>query len=1122
MLDALEGAVPPQVAEGEMAAAAAAAAAATTAAATAVADEEMARDVDWYAAVQRALTVRQRRKIDSTELLDASWTASTELTMRAHLSGILGMSQLLQSTTLSVEQGMYNSGMRNSAKVLLDELSSVVDRLELTAEAFKSPAKPRQEAYDVREVVEDAAKSIAELFKRRVHVSTYLDPAADWAVRGYGQAGLCRILRNLATFFHGASADVSAILIVVQQTVVPPEGATSAREADGASELSEANQGAQGGLYMPVPAPAPASRPTPASAPAEAAEAAVAAEASEAAIAAVPAEAADRPNAPLLTSIAFQVRALNGQGRAATLSRVMHTLRASLATWLEGTASRESPMGTGIDLKLWLASRLVWDAGGITAADDGGSTLHFRLGYSRDTAVEGGGPPRPLALPNAAAAAASAMAPKLLLVEASAPLRRVQRLYLQAWGFRVVELEHIAQVRERLRDDLTLSVVLINVHAQGLLSVEVESDDHLVLTAAPTPGVVTGLPSDARELSETLSNDSADCGQWPAGGSLQQESGFHGGAQSFSCQAAELGGAEEELDAASAEFAEALELKRMGAALGVPIMVLTPYNSAMVSRWLAHVEGLRNTDGHANGDGGADGGGGGGGDGSERGRCSGGEPGRFGGLPADSNPCMWQALTTPVTAQQLLDALRVALSDPPTPSPRSLSELEAPPAADRRARSASCESCNTSSGASCGASAVGADDAPSVQHIASHPFLDELPIRVLVVDDVSMTQKLLFWILEQNQIQCDCACNGFEALRGVQTSDFDVVLMDINMPGMSGLEAAQQIRLYEATAHAGSVHKRLPIIGMTAQAGIERQLDIDTGNSESEPYALDDFLVFPIEHDDVIEKVRKWARFTRRQQTPLINLDVVLMLSRNDHHAMVEMLNEFVRTTLVQLNAVRRTMTAQSDQQMYTACQVIRSVARRFGAVWIARAISHVMWLLTLARSKSRSIAKRQKFDKRMAVGLQHTEDEIIFVSQLTESLHELLSPHVALPVELLAAILARTPGEAKGGSSADTSRIAYGGPLGAGVQQPAIPAELAKMMDSAIKMMCAISEGDEAGDAEGVAAQAEVEAAVHELTRRPNTQPEVLEAASSMLTEVLAHAGMSGAPEDAEDSFLL
>lgn len=91
-------------------------------------------------------------------------------------------------------------------------------------------------------------------------------------------------------------------------------------------------------------------------------------------------------------------------------------------------------------------------------------------------------------------------------------------------------------------------------------------------------------------------------------------------------------------------------------------------------------------------------------------------------------------------------------------------------------------------------------------------------------------------------MQCDCACNGFEALHSVETSDFDVVLMDINMPCMNGFDAAHQIRLYEAAPHAGAVHKRLPIIGITAQADAEDQIESDIAGVA----ALDDCLVFPI------------------------------------------------------------------------------------------------------------------------------------------------------------------------------------------------------------------------------------------------------------------------------------
>ena len=64
---------------------------------------------------------------------DSQWLASTTHTMRTHLCGIIGMSQLLQSTRLSPEQGLYTHDMCTSARVLLDHLSDVYDRLEASS-----------------------------------------------------------------------------------------------------------------------------------------------------------------------------------------------------------------------------------------------------------------------------------------------------------------------------------------------------------------------------------------------------------------------------------------------------------------------------------------------------------------------------------------------------------------------------------------------------------------------------------------------------------------------------------------------------------------------------------------------------------------------------------------------------------------------------------------------------------------------------------------------------------------------------------------------------------------------------------------------------------------------------
>ncbi len=96
-------------------------------------------------------------------------------------------------------------------------------------------------------------------------------------------------------------------------------------------------------------------------------------------------------------------------------------------------------------------------------------------------------------------------------------------------------------------------------------------------------------------------------------------------------------------------------------------------------------------------------------------------------------------------------------------------------------------------------------------------------IRVLLAEDDKLNQELVVILLSEQGIRPQIANNGVEALSQAQHHDFDLILMDIQMPQMDGIECAQQIRNNSRNRHT-------PIVALTANVfAEERQLYLQSG-----------------------------------------------------------------------------------------------------------------------------------------------------------------------------------------------------------------------------------------------------------------------------------------------------
>ncbi len=133
---------------------------------------------------------------------------------------------------------------------------------------------------------------------------------------------------------------------------------------------------------------------------------------------------------------------------------------------------------------------------------------------------------------------------------------------------------------------------------------------------------------------------------------------------------------------------------------------------------------------------------------------------------------------------------------------------------------------------------------PIVAKPVTKPILKHF--NLLIVEDDSVNQLVLSRMLKDKGYHIDLACNGLEALVYYQRNQYDLILMDIQMPEMDGVEATKQIRELEQKYHK----KRTPIIALTAYA-------LQGDKEKFLALGLDEYVPKPIQMDKLFYSIEK-------------------------------------------------------------------------------------------------------------------------------------------------------------------------------------------------------------------------------------------------------------------------
>ena len=121
-----------------------------------------------------------------------------------------------------------------------------------------------------------------------------------------------------------------------------------------------------------------------------------------------------------------------------------------------------------------------------------------------------------------------------------------------------------------------------------------------------------------------------------------------------------------------------------------------------------------------------------------------------------------------------------------------------------------------------------------------------LKIKILVVEDNIINQKVIGKMLKKESCLYDCAANGLEAIQMVDRFEYDIILMDMQMPEMNGLEATENIRC------GPKKNRNIPIIALTANVlNEDKERCFNAG--------MNDYISKPVDRDVLIQKIVKWC-----------------------------------------------------------------------------------------------------------------------------------------------------------------------------------------------------------------------------------------------------------------------
>jgi CheY-like chemotaxis protein len=199
-----------------------------------------------------------------------------------------------------------------------------------------------------------------------------------------------------------------------------------------------------------------------------------------------------------------------------------------------------------------------------------------------------------------------------------------------------------------------------------------------------------------------------------------------------------------------------------------------------------------------------------------------------------------------------------------------------------------------------------------------------VPLRILVAEDNEFSAQLLLQTLAREGHETRLASDGREALDLARAGAFDLLLLDVHMPELDGVQVVRALREYEQTAGG-----HLPVIAVTARARpIDRERCLAAG--------MDDFLTKPIGPADLmaaIARVRSAQPPEDRPAPELLDARVLLAVCGGDAGTLEQLCQTFRARLPVHLAAVGEALRERDAPRLREAAHKLYGMIAAFSTV---------------------------------------------------------------------------------------------------------------------------------------------------------------------------------------------